>query len=542
MSLSWGQSDAADDDATDPPPVTTQNCGLGDTQTGPNGNITVPGVTSGHATFHFFDKIGNQTCNMTIGAGLNGVQPWIVTVQLLMRNTLHLLAVIELCWAAALWAFEQEHLNGLAAEMIKKMMFISFFYMLLQYAQEWIPAIVNSFSAIGTDVTGIGPSTDDIIATGLAEINFMFNNAPKLGWGNVAEWAMLLLIAVGVIASAVILAAQFFMAQLESYIMLVVGAVFLGLGGSTWTKKYTDHLFDYALSVGVRLLTIILVCELTKAFVEQAITPEWQFSIQCMTKLGAITLMQLMMALKAPEMATALMGGGTGMSAGSAGGALGSVMSVASKGLSLATGAAGLANSAMKGAASLAKGGGGGKGSSASVPGLGKGGGAGGAAGHGGAGGAAGKAGAAAGAALKGAATAATGGGGGGAGHGGAMGGGGAGKGGTGGATGGGGVGKGGTGGAMGGGGVGKGGTGGAAGAGGAGPGGAGKGGGGQSNSGSRAGGSGARAEGSGGVSHSASQSNTGGGGSGSGGGGGDSSSGTGDAAGEAADDATADE
>src|SRR4051812_21647625 len=43
----------------------------------------------------------------------------------MVRNTFFLLAVIELAWSAAVWAFQKDELTGFTSELIQKIMFIS---------------------------------------------------------------------------------------------------------------------------------------------------------------------------------------------------------------------------------------------------------------------------------------------------------------------------------------------------------------------------------------------------------------------------------
>src|SRR5882672_8380375 len=45
----------------------------------------------------------------------------------LAKNTFWILALIDFCWAAAIWVFEKDELNGYMSEFIKKIMTISFF-------------------------------------------------------------------------------------------------------------------------------------------------------------------------------------------------------------------------------------------------------------------------------------------------------------------------------------------------------------------------------------------------------------------------------
>jgi type IV secretion system protein TrbL len=385
VSLGWAQAPDYGNDANNFAP-TTQNCDV-PVSSGDNGIVTGPAGTPGRDSFHVFDSLANQACNDGIGTP----QSWFVKIATLMQNTFYLLAVLELCWAAAMWAFEQEHLTSLGAEMVKKIMFIGFFYTLLHYAPAWIPAITRTFSIIGTNTTGITASTDGIVAQGLAEIDFLWQNATKMTVKNCADlflpYAVAALVTVAIIISSIVLAAQFFMAQVESYIMLAVGAVFLGLGANSLTKDYARKTLSYAIVVGVRLLTIILIDALVQGVIAQSLQG-WQFSLAPLAKLGAVTLMQLMMAIQAPAMALALMKPGSGLTAGVVKQVFGAVASAA---LSVATAGVGAGARAMGGAANMVKGESGGQGgnsrSSDSVSGLSGGGGRGGSGSVGGGGG-----------------------------------------------------------------------------------------------------------------------------------------------------------
>ena len=95
-------------------------------------------------------SIGGQTADFTLFDPIDADSQriaggWLLTIQGLVTNTFRILAVIEICWAAAIWAFEKDSLNSLAVEIIKKIMFIGFFFTLLTYAPTWIPTIVAAF-------------------------------------------------------------------------------------------------------------------------------------------------------------------------------------------------------------------------------------------------------------------------------------------------------------------------------------------------------------------------------------------------------------
>lgn len=305
-------------------------------------DATVHGWT---ASFTLFDTLDGEFKTQS--------DSWFATILGLVRPTFLILATIEICWAAAIWAIEKDNLNSLAVEVIKKIMFIGFFFALLQFAPAWIPTIASSFVFVGRTATGQDPiTTDGIIATGLAIIGYIWSLAPTGFFevlGRLGQIIIAGFVTLGVIICYVIIAAQYFVLLIESYILFAAGAIFLGLGSSSWTKDYVSKYLNYAITVGVRLLVLILIMALMLGAVENS-SEQFTFDYGPLFSMLAIAILQAILAVRAPEMASALMNGGVGLSAGSA-------MSAASS----ATGgfksvAMAPANAAMKGAASAAQG------------------------------------------------------------------------------------------------------------------------------------------------------------------------------------------
>lgn len=290
--------------------------------------------------FSLFDDIVNQTNS----EGRN----WMATILGLMKNTFMLLAVLEMCWAATIWAFEKDSLNSLSAELIKKLMAHGFYYFLLLNAPTWVPAIVGSFAYAGQQAAGISPgtiSTDGIIQMGLDVIGKMwasvlasvmpviaFDPEVIMGEANPVAWAALvsggvtlLLAAVASVVVAiayVVVAAQYFCLQIETSVLFAAGAIFLGFGGSDWTREYVKKYLDYTLSAGLRMLVLLLILSLTLTKVNQmASSMTFTFGIffadiKPLLGIIAAALLQAIVGIKAPDMAAALMSGSSGLTAG----------------------------------------------------------------------------------------------------------------------------------------------------------------------------------------------------------------------------------
>jgi type IV secretion system protein TrbL len=317
-------------------------------------------------SFQMFDQLVSNTETDSVN--------WYNSIQGLVKPTFTALGIIEICWAAAIWAFEKDSLNSLAVEVIKKMMFIGFFYTLLQYAGTWIPDLMSTFQYVAekaTDTTDI--TTDHIVTYGLNIATRLFlasipiaavlwaipENAagfsiPGVETGYMTadfEMAVCIIVCIGVLIAYVVVAAQFFALKVESSILFAAGAILLGLGSNSFTKDYTMKYISNAIHAGVRMLVLILLLSITLNAVKSVGTPPALDAPAMLTLLGA-SVLQAIVAMKAPDIASALMsGGGVGLSAGSAASALAST----NQNLSMA---AGLVNPAAKMAAGAAAGGG----------------------------------------------------------------------------------------------------------------------------------------------------------------------------------------
>ena len=320
------------------------------------------------AAFTMFDSLVDATKNEST--------TWFNTIRGMVTPTFTILATLEICWAAAIWAFEKDSLNSLAIEVIKKFMFIGFFYALLLHAGKWIPMVIETFTQVGDQtVDTANITTDSIVGDGLTIAAKLFAASLPVA---VAMWAvpsealgasipgaeisymtadfemiLCVIVCIAVLVAYVVVAAQFFTLKIESYILFAAGAIFLGLGASNWTKDYVSKYLNHAMHTGVRMLVLILTLSITLSAVKKVGTPPGLDVTGMLTLLGA-ALLQAIVAMRAPDMAGALMsGGGAGLTAGSGLGAarsaVGAGMGIAAKGISAAQGAGNLGKAVSAG-------------------------------------------------------------------------------------------------------------------------------------------------------------------------------------------------
>jgi type IV secretion system protein TrbL len=183
---------------------------------------------------------------------------WTTNVWVYANGLFGLLAIIEFSWSAAVMLLEKSDLQCWTAALIRKMMWLGAFYAVLLYGNYWIPAIIDSFTAIGQSASGVvALSPGDVFAQGLQIAGALLGGASTSGFfTNPGPSLALVLCALLVVISYIIITINFIVTMVESYILVSVGFVFLGFGGSRWTAPYVERFIGLAVSIGIKILLL----------------------------------------------------------------------------------------------------------------------------------------------------------------------------------------------------------------------------------------------------------------------------------------------
>ncbi|MEX8139968.1 P-type conjugative transfer protein TrbL, partial [Acinetobacter baumannii] len=168
------------------------------------------------------------------------------------------LAVISFVWTFFPLVFKQADFGEIVGELIRFILVIGFFYALLLNATEWADAIVNSFrqagaAAAGTGQTEMRPSDVFALAVELAD------TIGKADTWNPLEGAAIAIAGVLVLLCFAFIAAFMGVTLVESYVVINASVLFMGFGGSPWTREYAIALARYAVSVGAKLFVLTLI-------------------------------------------------------------------------------------------------------------------------------------------------------------------------------------------------------------------------------------------------------------------------------------------
>jgi type IV secretion system protein TrbL len=145
-------------------------------------------------------------------------------------------------------------------------MWIGAFYALLLNGRFWIPAIIDSFTQLGQNGAGLGAlSPSGVFIQGLSLAGALMDGASTSAFfTNPGTSLALAFAALLIVISYTIITINFIVTLVESYIVVSVGFIFLGFGGSRWTAPYTERYIGLAVSIGIKI--VLLYCLISAGF------------------------------------------------------------------------------------------------------------------------------------------------------------------------------------------------------------------------------------------------------------------------------------
>ena len=277
--------------------------------------------------------------------------------------TLGTLVVISIVVTAILWAIDEN--QNVLASLVRKILLVGFFAFLVAQWHTLSTTVVNGFAALGLKAGGgamsvstFTTSPSQIVMAGIKVITGLMQYVQKIAPGPVEFFAhidviiMALVAAIGILIAFVILAVEIVVTIIEFHIVTLVAFVTVPFGVLTQTSFMSERAIGYVVSVGIKLMALAIVVSLgTTVFDNYTVSSDPGIGEDVGLLLGAVLM--VMLALKIPAIAAALISGGPQLNAGSAvAGAAGVAAGVA--GVVLAGRAAGGAIGAVLGGGEVA--------------------------------------------------------------------------------------------------------------------------------------------------------------------------------------------
>jgi type IV secretion system protein TrbL len=273
------------------------------------------------------------------------------------------LMVISIGLSGLLWALDEN--QNIPGALIRKVLLFGFFAWLISGWRTLSLTIVNGFVGLGLKAGGGSLAVSDlmqspsvVVRDGLdvafTLLKYMGRVASEgMGTGFFTRIDAILVTgvaAIGVILAFVILGVEIAITIIEFYIVTLIAFVTVPFGILTQTAFMSERAIGYVVSIGVKLMALALIVSIgEQIFTSYTVSAEPAWEETCGLLLAAITM--VMLALKIPAIAGALISGGPQLSAGSAAaGVAGVAAAVGGVALAGRMAAAGLAGAGGKAA------------------------------------------------------------------------------------------------------------------------------------------------------------------------------------------------
>ncbi len=261
-----------------------------------------------------------------------------------VQAVLATLVVISIVATSLLWAIDEN--SNVLASLVRKVLLVGFFAWLVTQWHALSVTVVEGFASLGLKAGGGAMSLGDflnspskIVMKGIEVCVGLLDYIHKLSVGPVEFFAhfdvilMALIACIGVLIAFVILAVEVTVVVIEFHIVTLIAFVTIPFGVLTQTSFLSERAIGYVASVGIKLMALAIVISIgSKIFDTYTVSLDPDIYEDIGLLLGAVVM--VMLALKIPAIAGALISGGPQLNSGSAlAGAAGVAAGVAGVGL-----------------------------------------------------------------------------------------------------------------------------------------------------------------------------------------------------------------
>jgi type IV secretion system protein TrbL len=245
-----------------------------------------------------------------------------------VSGVLATLVTISIVITAVLWAIDET--QNVLASLVRKVLLVGFFAWLVAQWHTLSTTVVNGFAALGLKAGGgamsvstFTTSPSQIVMAGIKVIQGLLQYVQKIAPGPIEFFAhidvvaMALVAAIGILIAFVILAVEIVVTIIEFHIVTLVAFVTVPFGVLSQTAFMSERAIGYVVSVGIKLMALAIVVSLgASVFDTYTVSANPGIGEDVGLLLAAVVM--VMLALKIPAIAGALISGGPQLNAGSA--------------------------------------------------------------------------------------------------------------------------------------------------------------------------------------------------------------------------------
>src|SRR5712692_2185290 len=191
----------------------------------------------------------------------NAAQAYASAIQPYAERLFFGLLFIEVLVTAIQYMMDQGDAPRYVSRLFRHLLSAGFIYLMLVNAFPWMTAIIHSFGAIGSAVSGVpdlNPTT--VLSVGGQMSETIFNSPTSTGV--VPNFALALgeiLAAFFILLSFTVIAALALLVVIEAYLVIGGAGILLAFGANRFTAPIAEGYFGYVIKVGIRILFFYLM-------------------------------------------------------------------------------------------------------------------------------------------------------------------------------------------------------------------------------------------------------------------------------------------
>lgn len=246
-----------------------------------------------------------------------------------VQGVLATLVVISITLSAILWAIDET--QNIMAALVRKILLIGFFAWLVTNWHSLTLTVINGFAKLGLQASGGGSIGDftraptKAVEAGLSVVIDLIKYIGELaqqnaGFGALMHIDMIIVAAVaaiGILLAFIILAIEIAVTIIEFYIVTLIAFVVVPFGVLSQTSFLAEKAIGYVVSVGFKFMALAVIAGIgINIFETYTLSPQPTVAEEAGLLLSAIFLM--MLSLKVPAIAGAMISGGPQLNTGGA--------------------------------------------------------------------------------------------------------------------------------------------------------------------------------------------------------------------------------
>ena len=177
----------------------------------------------------------------------------------------------------------ESNIGSVAAHVAKWIIYVGIFFWIMSSSgvASFLPKlIVNSFMEAGKSIAGQEVAPDDLLVAGIRLYGTMVERGWDAGWG---DFIGIMLIGIVILVVIAMLAGTMAVALIEMHLVICGGAILVGFGGFEYTRDIALSYLRYSVSIGVKLLMIMIVYALANALLI-----DWEASFGAATDMATL--------------------------------------------------------------------------------------------------------------------------------------------------------------------------------------------------------------------------------------------------------------